>query len=117
MLRTYGRKEVNGVREWVEVTTTPDGYDDLVWATTLVQCLLLNLGESPFYSNYGIPAHPSVVQQVAPDFYVARTQVQFSQYFASLIIAKQQSTPEPMYRVAITTHQGLKLSAGIPIPV
>lgn len=108
-MRTYGR--LNGV--WQEVQTDAAGFDDYVWVTTLIQCLLLNLGESPFYSQYGIPAHPSVVQQVLPDFYVSRTQQQFSPHFASLAIAKQ-AAPTPTYLVTVTTNQGARLAASIP---
>lgn len=96
------------------VTTDAQGQDDSVWLTTLIQVLKLNLGESPFYANYGIPAKPSVVQQVFPDFYVARVQQQFAQYFASLIVAKQPSTLNPTYLVNVTTHQGVKITASIP---
>lgn len=101
-MRTWGRDRDG---KWVEVSTDANGFDDAVWITTLIQCLLLNLGESPFYANYGIPAHPSVVTQVFPDFYVARTQQQFASRFASLVIAKQQSAT-PTYRINVTTHQG-----------
>lgn len=93
---------------WVEVDTDENGYNDAVMVTTLIQCLKLNLGESPFFANYGIPAKTSVMQQVAPDFYVVRTQRQFSQYFASLIIAKADA-PEPTYQISVTTQQGSKI--------
>lgn len=116
-LRTWGRPHNRDgtYGPWTEVTTTASGQDDLVWFTTLCQVLLLNLGESPFFANYGIPAHASVVTQVFPDYYVAFTQQQFSRYFASLIIAKQ-NTPDPRYNVNVTTHAGVKLNANIPIP-
>jgi hypothetical protein len=97
------------------VAPDTNGNLDLLWVTTLCQTLLLNLGESPFYANYGIPAHPSVVSQVFPDYYIAYTQQQFAQYFASLIISKQP-LPTPTYMVNVTTHQGVKLNAQVPIP-
>ena len=101
---------------WTEVATDPTtGLNDLLWVTTLCQTLLLNLGESPFFGNYGIPAYQTIVTQVWPDFYVAFTQQQFSQYFASLIISRRQS-PFPAYDVKITTHQGQKLNPVVPIP-
>lgn len=107
-MRTYGR--VAG--RWVVVETNAEGFDDYVWVTTLCQTLLLNLGESPFYGNYGIPAKPSVVQQVFPDYYVAVTQQQFASHFASLLVSKQQF-PEPTYKVDVTTNQGVKMAASI----
>lgn len=114
-MRTYGRVyDEFGVPTWIVVETDANGHNDYVWATTLVQVLKLNLGESPFYGNYGIPAHPSVVQQVFPDFYVARTQQQFSQFFASLIVAKQ-NLPTPTYQISITTNAGVKMAAQVPV--
>ena len=115
-MRTWGRTYNElGVATWVEVTTDANGYDDLVWITTLAQVLKLNLGESPFYGNYGIPAHPAVVQQVFPDYYVAYTQQQFAQHFASLTIAKQP-LPFPSYIINVLTQQGSKINASVPIP-
>lgn len=105
-MRTYGRDyNADGTYQWVEVTTDANGYNDAVYVTTLIQVLKLVLGESPFWANYGIPAGQSVLQQVPPDFYVARTQQQFSPFFANLAIAKLSSNP-PTYQVNILTHQG-----------
>ena len=117
MKRTWGRVgQVNGIGgTWVEVTTDAAGFDDNVWITTLCQALKCNLGESPFYANYGIPAKTSVVTQVAPDYQSMRTQQQFSQYFANLVIAKTADLP-PTYTVNVTTRFGVKLSATVPIP-
>lgn len=115
-MRTYGRTWDNSVPPrptWQVVETDAQGFNDLVWAVTLCQCLLLNLGESPFYANYGIPAKPSVVQQVFPDFNVALTQQQFAPHFASLIVSKQ-GLPTPTYKINITTNAGVKIDAEIP---
>ena len=117
-MRTWGRprNQDGSIGPWTEVTTDPStGLNDLVFVTTLCQVLLLNLGESPFFGNYGIPAHQTIVTQVWPDYYVAFTQQQFAQYFASLIVARQVS-PFPAYNVNITTHQGQKLNPVVPIP-
>lgn len=121
-MRTYGRvwprDPVTGeivpgsTGKWVEVSTDENGFDDMVWATTLIQCLLLNQGESPFYANYGIPAEQSVLQQLFPDFYVVQTQTQFAPYFASLIVAKQPG-PTPTYRITLTTNQGFTITEQI----
>lgn len=120
-MRTYGRIPNPAATPivplppvWTEVTTDANGFNDLVYATTLIQVLKLNQGESPFYANYGIPAKTSVVTQVAPDYQSMRTQQQFSQYFANLVIAKTADLP-PTYKVNITTHAGVKLSATVPI--
>lgn len=107
-MRVYGRVQnpypPSGVQEsdlvtapnpytWVVVETDASGDDDYVYITALVQVLLLNLGESPFYSNFGIPAKDAVRQQVPPDYYVALTQKYFSQFFASLIISRRVRVP------------------------
>jgi hypothetical protein len=94
------------------VDTATNGDDSNVWITNLLQCLQLNLNESPFFASYGIAAKQSVAQQIFPDFDVAKTQQQFSQYFASLIIAKQ-TLPRPVYKVNIITFSGAKVSAQV----
>ena len=119
-MRTYGRVPVDpldpkGPQRWVVVTTDANGYDDAVWLTTLAQSLKLNLSESPFYAQYGIPAKQSVLQQVMPDFNVAFTQQRFSQYFATLLVTKLDS-PDPVYNISVTTHAGAKLSGSVPVP-
>lgn len=115
-LRTYGRTyDAYGVPTWVVVKTDAKGFNDAVYLTTLIQCLKLSIGESPFYANYGIPAQRSIIQQVFPDFYVAKTQSQFSQYFANLIIAKVSSRLNPTYNVNVVTHQGSKIGLQIAV--
>lgn len=109
-IRTFGRiTNEDGSKTWGEVDTDAQGFNDAVWLTTLIQCLKLSIGESPFYANYGIPAQRSIVQQIFPDFYVAQTQAQFAQYFASLIIAKVANPLTPEYNVNVVTNQGVKI--------
>lgn len=106
----------DGSQSWVEVSTDPNtGDNSIVYLVALIQCLQLNLGESPFWANYGIPAQQSVLQQILPDYYVALTQQQFAGYFASLRIARIPG-PDPVYRVNVTTNQGVNLSEDVPIP-
>lgn len=113
-MRTYGRVTNEfGNLVWVLVETDAGGRDDLVWATTVIQTLKLNLGESPFYANYGIPAHTSLVQQIAPDYYAVFTQQQYAQYFGSLIISRDQNARVPTYNLNITTNQGVQLTPAI----
>lgn len=114
-MRTYGRiTNSDGSRSWIEVTTDPSGNNDAVYLTTLAQVLQLNLGESPFFANYGIPQYQTIVTQVFPDYYVIQTQSQFSGYFASLTIARQQGQTAPVYDVSITTHYGVSLNVEVP---
>ena len=120
-MRTYGRifalnpdgsrqvPQPPGYPYWEVVTTDAAGFDTPVYLTTLCQNFLLNLNESPFFANYGLPAQQSVLQQVQPDYYVAQIQRQFAQYFASLIISKVPNVPNPTYNVAVVTPQGSKI--------
>jgi hypothetical protein len=114
-MRTYGRiNQVDGIGgQWVQVSTDANGFNDAVWLTTLIQCLKLNLGEDPRFANYGIPAVPSVLSQIFPDYNTYLTQSQFSQYFASLSVQKVNS-PTPTYNITALTHSGAVLEASIP---
>lgn len=115
-MRTYGRQtQPDGSLKWVMVTTAANGDNSLIWLITLCQVLKLFLNESPFWANYGIPAQQSVMTQVFPDFYVSRTQQQFAQYFASLIVYRQ-ALPTPNYVINITTNSGEKLGLNMDVP-
>jgi hypothetical protein len=100
---------------WVMVQTDANGFDDWVWVTTLIQVLKLNLNESPFYAEDGLPAKQSIIQQVAPDFYIARIQQKYAQHFASLLISRVPATT-PTYNVQVTTNQGASLSMTVQVP-
>jgi len=114
-VRIFGRyTDPMGNKKWTVVETAANGSNDAVYLVNLIQVLLLNLGESPFYANYGIPAKPSVLQQVFPDFYVTRTQQLFAGFFASLIIIKQPSRT-PTYNVSVITHQGQQIKIDVPL--
>lgn len=112
-MRTYGRiKNVDGTKSWVVVQTDADGRNDYVYVTALAQAILLNLNESPFYSDWGLPAPQSVIQQVQPDLYVSRTQARFAPFFAGLLIAKIPG-PAPSYKINVTTQQGVRMNFNV----
>lgn len=112
-MRTYGRvTNPDGSQTWVVISTAASGDNSLVMLTTFCQVLLLGLGESPFYSNFGIPARQSVMQQVAPDYYMSVTQQQFAPFFASLT-ASRGSGINPSYTVSCITFQGVALGAQV----
>ena len=114
-MRVYGRvTNPDGSLSWQEVTTDANGFNDSVYLTALAQCLKLNLGESPFYANYGIPAHQSVLTQVFPDYYAMVTQAQYAPYFASLTIARVPASNPPSYNVNAVTHSGAIINQTIP---
>jgi hypothetical protein len=115
-MRVYGRtKDELGNKSWVVVQTDSTGNNEYVYVTALVQVLKLNLGESPFYGNYGIPARQAVMQQLAPDFYVAFIQSQYSKYFASLIVFKAAAVfpPRPTYNISVLMTTGTKFQVEI----
>src|SRR6516162_6846526 len=120
-MRTYGRTQdvLSGKKKWWVVTTDLGGFNDSVMLTALAQVIKLNLGESPFFADYGIPAHPSVVMQIFPDFYMARTQQQFAGYFASLILTSQPDAvdndgrPAPSYLINVLTNYGSRIGVFI----
>ena len=115
-MRTYGRVyDIYGNYTWQEITTDANGYNDSVYLTTLCQVLALNLGESPFFANWGIPQYQTVMSQVYPDYYVMQIQQQFSSFFASITITKVQSATSPTYNIAAVSHSGAILSATVAI--
>jgi hypothetical protein len=119
-MRTYGRTyDLYGNPSWKVVQTDANGYNDLVYVTAFIQCCKLNLNESPFWSDWGIPARQSVMQQIHPDYYMALMQQRFAGYFANLTVVK--ATPAdgvtPTYNVNILTHSGVTLNASVQIPV
>jgi len=99
---------------WVKVETTPAAGDTYVWLTTLVQNLKLSPGESPFFANNGIPAQPTIITQIFPDFYVAQIQQQFAPFFATLGVSKQ-NIPDPSYRLNIITKNGTVLNEVVAV--
>ena len=115
-MRTYGRiLDSSGNLIWTQVDSDDSGNFEYGYVTTLIQCLKLSLGESPFYANYGIPSQRAVIQQVFPDFYVMTTQQQFSALFASLQISKVEGTLNPTYNVNVITIQGTKIQQQVAV--
>ncbi len=109
-MRTYGRSAGRSVK----IVTDPNGQNDQIYLTTMIQVLKLNLGESPFYANYGIPAQQNVMQQIFPDYYVSLVQQQFAQYF--VLADMRTSTTPPTYLVNVITHNGIQLDTQIQVP-
>lgn len=102
---------------WVTVQTDANGSNDMVYLVTLCQVLQLNLGEDPQFVTYGIPVIQAVQQGIAPDWYVSRTQQQFSSYFASLTIQRAiDQSGNPAYDVNVMTNRGVIINAGVPLP-
>jgi hypothetical protein len=107
-LRTYGRStnQDTGITSWVTVTSTPEGSDELVWFTDLLQALQLDLGESPFFGNVGIPVQETIASGIYPDFYVNALQNYYSPNFAVLYITRDSTQFDPTYDVYVQFSNG-----------
>ncbi|WP_336240434.1 hypothetical protein [Citrobacter werkmanii] len=107
-MRTWGRViDGNGKKKWVAVEADESGDFSYGWVTTLIQTLKLNLGESPFYAQYGIPAQQSVVTQIYPDFYASMVQQQFAHYFAYLSVSRVAGEDNPTYDIQAVFFNGV----------
>ena len=118
-MRAYGRTtDLYGNKTWVVVQTDANGDSSYVYVTALIQCLLLNLAESPFWANFGIPAKSSILQQQAPDFFVQYIVSYYSQFFASLMVVKrpqQPNDPTPVYDISAVFKNGVTYQTTIGI--
>lgn len=110
-MRVWGRKyNTDGTYQWVAVTTDANGDSSNCFLTALCQAIKLNLGESPFYANTGIPQYQTIITQVFPDFYASAIQQQYAQYFASLAIVRVPGSSPPQYNVTAVTKSGAILN-------
>lgn len=128
-MRVYGRTQdvETGAKTWWTVLTDVNGFNDSVYLTALAQVIKLNLGESPFFGTYGIPAHESVMTQVFPDYYMAKIQQEYAGYFASLILTPapiaqgsadsftygQDGAPAPRYNINVLTNYGSRIGVQV----
>lgn len=120
-MRVYGRVPVDfrdpkGPLKWVVVETTKEGLNDDVYITAMAQTIKLNVNESPFFGNFGLPAHQSVMMQLMPDFFIIQIQQFYLQFFASLLvsripdpeISRDKNVQAPIYRFSVITNLGFK---------
>jgi hypothetical protein len=120
--RAWGRVYAeDGTYTWTIVTPDANGNLDAIYITALIQTLRLNLNESPFWASIGIPAHPSVISQLYPNYYVNRIQQFYAPFFANLTIVFQgapfdaEERPVPTWDVNVLTKSGFSYSfPGIP---
>ena len=121
-MRTYGRTQdvLTGKKTWWVVVTDQEGFNDSVWLTETAQVCKLNLGESPFFADWGIPAHESIVTQIYPNFHLTLIQQRLSPHFASMILTTlpveqqspesfdtgQEGAPAPRYLLNVLTNYG-----------
>lgn len=113
-MRVWGRTyNEDGTYQWVAVTTDANGQNDNCYLTALCQAIKLNLGESPFFSNVGIPQVQTILTQVFPDYYLSQIQQLYSQYFASLAIVRVSGSSPPQYNVTAVCSSGAVLNTTI----
>src|SRR4051812_15117975 len=91
---------------WGKVETSPEGFDDNVYLTAMAQEFQLNINESPFFGDRGVPAHQSVMQQIFPDWYVWKIQRLYAPKFSSLTMSRVPDLTTPTYDVLVITNQG-----------
>ncbi|QGZ66263.1 hypothetical protein [Paraburkholderia acidisoli] len=113
-MRVWGRQySSDGTYQWVAVTTDSAGFNSNCYLTALCQAIKLNLGESPFYSNTGIPQQQTILTQVNPDFYVQSLQQQYAQYFATLTIVRVVGSNPPQYNITALCPSGAILNTTV----
>ena len=110
-MRTYGRvmDDPTGAKPWVEVGPDQNGYLDSIYLTALAQTLKLNLNESPFFGDWGIPARQAVATQVYPDYYVMLTQQRYATRFQWLTVSREPGIT-PVYDVGVQFEVGAQVS-------
>ncbi|MXV44309.1 hypothetical protein GS501_04520 [Saccharibacter sp. 17.LH.SD] len=106
-MRVWTRQhQPDGSRHWVAV----DGDQAIIaW---LQNALLLQLGESPFWVDWGIPITQTLLTQVWPDYYTTMTQQRFAGYFASLTIIREPQSDNPAYRINAILPDGTTWQSG-----
>lgn len=102
-MRVWTRQhQSDGTRRWVAASSNQA---TIAW---LQNALLLQLGESPFWADWGLPVTRTLVSQIWPDYYVNMTQQRFADYFASLLITHETDPPDdnPAYRISAIFPDG-----------
>lgn len=113
-MRVWGRTyNEDGTYQWVAVVTDANGDNSNCYLTALCQAIKLNLNESPFYANTGIPQVQTIATQVFPDLYLSQIQRQYAQYFASLAIVRVQGSNPPQYNVTAVCFSGAILNTTV----
>jgi hypothetical protein len=115
-MRVWGRTyNADGTYQWVAVVTDANGDSSNCYLTALCQAIKLNLGESPFYANTGIPQYQTVITQTFPDYYAQQLQQQYAQYFASLTIVRVAGSFPPQYNVTARCNSGAILNTTVAV--
>lgn len=120
-MRVWGRQVNSDLSyTWVEVETDANGYNDEAMLTAFCQVLQLQPGESPFYSQYGVPSIQAVQNQVFPTANVYFMQKLYSPNFVALSVSPTSSTDSnksvyPVYNVTAVANSGAILTRQVAI--
>ncbi|WP_077395442.1 hypothetical protein [Bombella intestini] len=97
----------DGRRVWKAVT---GDQGNIAW---LQNALLLQLGESPFWADWGIPVQQTLVSRVWPDYYLNLTQRRFRDIFPSLQITRKDggNGADPVYDISVILNNGTLYSS------
>lgn len=92
----------DGKRTWQPVD---NDQGNIAW---LQNSLLLQLGESPFWADWGIPVQQTLVSRVWPDYYLNMTQQRFRDVFPTLQITRRDggNGADPVYDISIILNDG-----------
>ena len=120
-MRVWGRQVNSDLSyTWVEVTTDSNGYNDEVMLTAFCQVLQLQPGESPFYSQYGVPSIQAVQSQLYPTASVYYMQKLYSPNFIALSVSPTSAVDTnksvyPVYNVVAVANSGAILTRTVAI--
>ena len=89
--------------------------DDNIRLTHLIQVLQMDIQESPFYSNWGMPVANALITGVLSDVAINNTINQFAQYFAALQITRGISNDpkEIYYQVDVVLKNGKNVTLDV----
>lgn len=104
-MKIWTRKwQEDGTRKWIEVT---GNQAIIAW---LQNVLLLQLGEEPFYADWGIPVTQTLANRYWPDYYLNLIQQRFADQVSFIKITPERSDndpgTEPLYSISIIFNDG-----------
>lgn len=96
----------DGKRTWQPVD---NDQGNIAW---LQNALLLQLGESPFWTDWGLPVSKTLVSQIWPDYYLNMTQQRFRDVFPTLQVTRQRvdGQSDPVYSIRAILSDGTAYS-------
>ncbi|UMM63143.1 hypothetical protein [Aristophania vespae] len=109
-MRVWTRQfQSDGTRKWVAVT---GNQAIIAW---LQNNLLLQLGESPFYADKGLPVTQSLISRIWPDYYLNQLQEFFRDYVSTIQITRDTSVVNDglSYKILVIFKDGSLWTQGL----